>query len=465
VRVLRRIVRLIWGDDVEPEIRPLLYVGLAGSLSASSIWTFMGIWAIDKLGADSSSLAVALLAGACLAATTGYVSGHLSDRIGRRPLILAGWAILSLYVLLFALVGDRTTLGLVVLAGAGMAGSIGWAATQAFVADLVPRERHEAAFASLRVANNLGVVGGPVLGGVLLLVSWTALFVGVSILSAAVFALAWRLLPRRGAFAPEDVPERGSFAVIRRDHIFGLFLVSTALAYIVYVAYEAVLPISLVDTHGLAPSTWGFLVILNPLMVTLFQLRLTRWTSGISPLPKLAAAIMLMGLPFLVLSVSAAVPVVLAVIFVFVIGEMLWVPTSQAVAAGLAPADLRGAYLGAFSSMGAVGFALAPFTGLLVRDAAGDTAMWAFFAGMSIVGAAVGAVAVHLAYSRRFTKRGPEREGSAALSAPAPPNPPVEPALVADAAAAVATSGEHGDEHHDGHRQREPADPQRSSRE
>ena len=30
-------------------------------------------------------------------------------------------------------------------------------------------------------------------------------------------------------------------------------------AYLVYVAYEVALPISLTDTHGIAPSTWGFL--------------------------------------------------------------------------------------------------------------------------------------------------------------------------------------------------------------
>ena len=55
-------------------------------------------------------------------------------------------------------------------------------------------------------------------------------------------------------------------------------------------------------------------------------------------------------------------------IFLFVIGEMLWVPTSQAVVAGLAPADLRGAYMGAFGSRAAAGFALAPFIGLSVGD-------------------------------------------------------------------------------------------------
>lgn len=397
---LRRLARLVFGDEVDTALRPLLAVGLVGSLCASSLWIFMGIWAIDELGADSSAIALALLVGACLAAATGYVSGHLSDRVGRRPVILAGWASLSLYVLLFALAGNSGTLGLFVLAGGGMAGSIGWAATQAMVADLVPPERHEAAYASIRVANNLGVVLGPVLGGLLLLVSWPALFVSVSILSAGVFALAWRLLPERGTFAPESKPERGSFAVVRRDRVFGLFLLSTALAYIVYVAYETVLPISLVDTHGLAPSTWGFLVILNPIMVTLFQLRLTKRLAHLPALAKLVAAMLLMGLPFLALSVSAALPVVALVILVFVVGEMLWIPTSQAIAAGLAPADLRGAYLGLFSSMGAVGFALAPFSGLLVRDAAGDTAMWAFFAAVSVVGAIVGALAVRFAFAR-----------------------------------------------------------------
>ena len=48
------------------------------------------------------------------------------------------------------------------------------------------------------------------------------------------------------------------------------------LAYLVYVSYETVLPITAVDSHGLSPSTWGFLVIINPALVTFFQLRLTR---------------------------------------------------------------------------------------------------------------------------------------------------------------------------------------------
>ena len=163
--------------------------------------------------------------------------------------------------------------------------------------------------------------------------------------------------------------------------MFLVFIVSSLFAWMVYVAYETVLPVSLVDTHGYAEAAWGLLLVVNPVLVTLFQLRLTRAVERVPAAPKLVAAMLLMGLPFLLFGLSAADPRRCCVLVLFVIGEMLWVPTSQSIVAGLAPEDLRGAYMGAFGSMAAAGFALAPFTGLQVRAAYGDDAMWAMFAG------------------------------------------------------------------------------------
>jgi dipeptide/tripeptide permease len=149
-----------------------------------------------------------------------------------------------------------------------------------------------------------------------------------------------------------------------------------------------------VGSHGFAPSTWGFLVVLNPLSVTLFQLRLTRRVSRVDPAAKLVVAMLLMGFPFLLLSLSAAIPVVVSVLLLFVLGEMLWVPTSQSVVAALAPVDIRGAYMGAFGATSAFGFALAPLFGLQIRASLGDTAMWIGFAAVAVVAAATGALAV-----------------------------------------------------------------------
>ncbi len=404
--LFRRLFRLVWGGEVDPALRPLLAVSLTGSLAGSAGFVFVGIWATTELGADKSDLGLAFLVGAFVSAIGGYLGGHLSDYVGRRPLILVGSGGSALYWLGYLFAGASVAAGLLYIACAGILFSLSGGVSQAMVADLVPPERHEAAYASVRVASNLGVTLGPPVGGFFLLVGdWPMEFVGVALLSFAAFALAYRYLPRGGTYAPEGPPQRGSFGVIVRDRPFLLFLASALLAWLTYVAYEVVLPVSLTTTHGLAPAAWGFLLIVNPVMVTFFQLRLTRRVARVSPSVKLALAMPLMGVPFLLLSLSAAIPVVVLVIFLFVIGEMLWVPTSQSVVAGLAPEDLRGAYMGAFGGGAAAGFALAPFFGLSIGDRYGDGTMWAFFATISILAAIAGAIAA------RGVRTRPESEG------------------------------------------------------
>jgi len=385
-----RFFRLVWGGDVDPALRPVLAVSLFGSIAGSSAYPFMGIWAIKHLGAPQSRLAFTYLIGAVLAGVMGYAAGHWSDRVGRRPLILAGWGFQAVVPLLLLGVGQHVVAGLALLALLPVFGSLGGAADQAMVADLVAPERHEAAYASVRVASNLGVTIGPPLGGLLLIGGhWNHLWLGTLALGAAGFAIAFRYIPRGGAYAPEGPPERGSLGVIMRDSPFLLFMVASVFATMTYIATETLLPISLTTTHHLAPAAWGLLMVLNPLAVTVFQLRLTRWAAPIPASLKLGVAMPLMGVPFLLLNVNGSVPVIV----LFVIGEMLWVPTSQAVVAALAPSDIRGAYMGAFGGTWSVGWALTPFLGLEVRSAYGDATMWMCVATVGVVAGIIGLVA------------------------------------------------------------------------
>ena len=122
-------------------------------------------------------------------------------------------------------------------------------------------------------------------------------------------------------------------------------------------------------------------------------MRLTRWTGRYSTAAKLGVALPLMGVPFLLLSLTAAIPMVVLVIVLFVFGEMLWIPASQSVVSRLAPIDLRGAYMGAFSISWSVSWALGPFLGLQVHAAFGDGATWLMFAVMSLLAGGMGAAA------------------------------------------------------------------------
>ena len=392
--MLRRLVRLIWGGELNPALRPVIAVSLIGSIAGSTMFPFLGIWAIRDLHASQSSLAFAYLTGAVLSGVVGYLGGHTSDRVGRRPMILIGEGCTALVPLGLLAVGHNVAAGLILLALLPVFGSLGGAADQAMVADLVPPEEHEAAYSAVRVAANLGVTIGPPLGGLLLIGGhWQHLWIGVLPLAALAYLIAWRYIPRGGAYAPSGPPQRSSFRVIVRDHPFLLFMLSSVFATMTYVATETLLPISVTTTHHLAPAAWGVLMIVNPLLVTVFQLRLTRWTSNVPASLKLGIAMPMMGLPFLLLNWNGTAPVIALVILIFVIGEMLWVPTSQAVVAALAPADIRGAYMGLFGGTWSVGWALTPFLGLQVRGNYGDAVMWMCVAVLGVMAGITGLVA------------------------------------------------------------------------
>ena len=297
--------------------------------------------------------------------------------------------------LLLLVLGDIKWAGIAVLIFSGVLGSLGGSAAQAMVADLVPPERHETAYAAVRVAANFGIVIGPPLGALLLVLgSWSALFSMVAVLSA----LGWLVgvpvpAPRwslrlKGATAKRLLrgnPRRQGIPAVPRLRRVRLARVRRLRGRAAGVAGGRV---------RLRAGGVGIPRLDHPLFVTLFQLRLTRFAAPFAAAPKLVVALLLMGLPYLLLVATHSLAAIVVVLTVFVIGEMLWVPTSQAVVAELAPPDIRGAYMGAFGSAPAIGFALAPLIGLQIRNSFGDDATWILFASIGVVAAALGGLAL-----------------------------------------------------------------------
>jgi predicted MFS family arabinose efflux permease len=166
-------------------------------------------------------------------------------------------------------------------------------------------------------------------------------------------------------------------------------LAASVLAWTVYHGFEVLLPVSLTEVHGYPPAAWGLLFLVNPVAVVLLQVRLVRWSAALSRRTRLATAMALMGGSFLALPLGASVPLVLAAMLVFVVGEMLWGPTAQGLVTALAPAGSRGAVLGVLASTTTAGGALASGAGLAVLGWAGDTAMWLWVAAVAAAAAAL----------------------------------------------------------------------------
>ena len=144
VRVVGRVVHLVWGDDLDDALRPVLGVTLVSTAAGSATWSFMAIWAIEELDAKAE-LPFALLASAVLAMLSGFIGGYLSDRIGRRRVILFGQAIMVGYPLLLLSVVDTKWAGLAALSLAGVFRPRGGSGSPAKDDHHVHPERHPAA--------------------------------------------------------------------------------------------------------------------------------------------------------------------------------------------------------------------------------------------------------------------------------------------------------------------------------
>ncbi|WP_298853787.1 TCR/Tet family MFS transporter [uncultured Aquimonas sp.] len=121
------------------------------------------------------------------------VLGALSDRFGRRPVILLSNLGLGLDYILMALAPSLWWL----LVGRLLAGITAASITtaNAYIADVTPPEKRAAGFGILGAAFGLGFVIGPALGGVLGSIDLRLPFWVAAALSLANFVYGWLILP------------------------------------------------------------------------------------------------------------------------------------------------------------------------------------------------------------------------------------------------------------------------------
>lgn len=168
------------------------------------------------------------------------VLGTLSDRYGRRPVILLSNLGLGLDYVLMALAPSVSWL----FAGRLISGitAASFSTAGAYIADVTPADQRAARYGMLGAAFGLGFIVGPAVGGVLGDISlrlpfWAA--AGLSLVNAAYgfFILPESLAPeRRSAFAWSRANPLGSLKLLSSHReLLGL----TAVTFLAYLAHES----------------------------------------------------------------------------------------------------------------------------------------------------------------------------------------------------------------------------------
>jgi MFS transporter, DHA1 family, tetracycline resistance protein len=299
-------------------------------------------------------LLAALYAG--MQAPAAPLLGRLSDRIGRRPVLLLCLAGSALAYFLLAMAAAPWQFA-AAIALAGAAGS-SLPTAQAFIADTTPPAQRSTALGLLGAAFGLGIIGGAMLGGLL-----SRLDPAAAPLAAAAFALANTVV---AAFAlPESLPaaaraHRRPPAPTARLHLawpLPLLLPALLMLNLAFAGLQSIAALTTLQRFGWTPFENGLLFAAAGLAAALTQgWLLGRLQPRLGDQRLLTLGLLLFAAGLLPLGLLSSPALTYPLVALVAAGMGLAVPPLTALLTVGVPADRRGSLLGLLQLL--VSFAL-----------------------------------------------------------------------------------------------------------
>lgn len=328
--------------------------------------------------------------------------GALSDRFGRRPVILLALAGMAINYLLLAFAPSLWLFAL----GRMIAGAFGatFSAAAAYLADITPPEKRAQSFGLIGAAFGFGFITGPAIGGVLGDVDLRLPFLVAACLSFVDFAFAYFALPEslvpenRKTFELRKASPLGALREVGRySSVLGLMAIFVMAAFANRVA-EMTWVLFTSYRFDWGPKETGFSLAMVGVMFVVGQGGLVRVI-----VPKLGerrAIILGLGVSVIVTTLYGLVPrgwMMYPVMAIAVFGWTIAQPAVQALMSHAVPANEQGLLQGALASMtnltsifgppiwtGLFGYFVSPAAPVIVPGAAFFGAALVFFAALML---------------------------------------------------------------------------------
>jgi len=361
-------------------------------LGAALLFPFFTLYVTAKFEVSVTQVGILFGVFSVSSIVGSTLGGALTDRYGRKAIVIFGLVTSAVSSLLMGIV-TVYTLFFGVAVFVGLLANTGGPASSAMVADLLPVEKRAQGYGILRVMHNLAVTIGPAIGGLLAARSYLLLFIVDAVASTITAGLVFVLLPEtRPEGDPDEEEEtvRETFAGYGRtlqDRTFVLFFIANMLMVLTYMQMNGSLPVYLRDVHRVTAQGFGYILSLNAGMVVLFQFPITRRIEGRSPFLMLALGTLLYVVGFGMYGLVRSFPMFLLAMVIITVGEMLTAPTGQSIAAALAPEDMRGRYMAVFGFSWTIPNALGLYLAGLIMDYSDPDYVWFAAAGVAIIAA------------------------------------------------------------------------------
>ncbi|WP_051731845.1 MDR family MFS transporter [Kitasatospora phosalacinea] len=339
--------------------------------------TFLSMYLTHERGYSASYAGLVASLFGLGSAVAAIGAGVLTDRLGRRPTLLAAQLATALSTAVLGFTDGPVAIAAVAFL-VGLASNASRPAVSAMIADLVPAADRVRAYALNYWAINIGFGASAAVAGLIAVHGYLTLFLldalTTLLCAVVVFVKVPETRPEAAPVAAEE-PGVGLGAVFRDGPFMAVVGVNLLLALVVQQG-STTLPVDM-GQHGLSAAGFGLVISLNGALIVLLQLPLTRLMENRDRTALLVAGALLTGWGFgLTAPAGSSAALYALAVAVWTVGEIVTSPTMMALVAEHSPARARGRYQGVYSLSWSLASFIGPLGGGLLLQYAGGWALW-----------------------------------------------------------------------------------------
>ena len=368
----------------------ILFFGMGlNQFGMSIVMPFISIYLYYYQGISAALVGFAIFFSSFIGAIFQLIGGELCDRIGRRSTFIIGLVTLIVSFLLLAwAVSTKApyTNYLLILSMTRIATGLFRPIPNIIAADIVPPGKRLEAFALLRIGQNAGFALGPMVGGVMALLSYSSMFYFTAATSSVYLIIILLFIKDTRTCAPKSKFTLGDIGSITKDHTFVAFCLLTLFVSIVYSQMYTPLSVYAKGFAGLSEPEIGMLFAINGIMVVLMQFVVTRVMDRYSLTRSMGIGVLLYAIGFGLVAFSNSFLMLGLCVFIVTLGELSYMPPNTTLTANMSTEQNRGRYQGFNGLLNTLGFAVGPLLGGILIDRLGGLT-WLIVMASGIIGA------------------------------------------------------------------------------